>query len=301
MLLYSFYKYNPAFSGEVVIISDDLPEKYRERIARFGAIRFEPPDPQLRAAVDDLQATEPKLKDIYRRLFSFEVFRLSAYRRVVYIDSDIYCSGDISELFTRTEPLLACPDGFTYEDRVRSLLANGVPPARSERYGKRFDNSFNTGVLSIGESLLGEETYHALLGMLDPASWRRLGPSKFTDQMALNVHFDGRYTSLSARYNYVVFLEEYQKCLERVSLLDARLVHFAGVIKPWNCYDPVELARSAPQFIKFIDVWRELLDEARSGTDCPAARADVERRFRRQSNWIAVHNEKGIQPIGRLY
>ncbi|MCG6863548.1 MAG: hypothetical protein LJE70_20160, partial [Chromatiaceae bacterium] len=285
VLLYSFRKYNPEFDGDVVVITDDLPEDHRERIGRHGAVRFEAPDPRLRAAVEDLQGKEPRLRGIYRRLFSLEVFRLSAYRRLVYVDSDIYCSGDISELFTRPETLLACPDGFTYEDRVMAMMTEDAPSAPAERYGRSFKSSFNAGVLGIGESLTGEETYRALLGMLDHATWRRMGPSKFTDQMVLNLYFEGRFTALPARFNYMVFLEEYQKCLDRVSLLDARLVHFAGAIKPWNRYDPIDLARRAPQFIKFIDVWRELLEEARSGVGPGGAPAAVAERCRRQADW----------------
>lgn len=301
VLIYSFRKFNPEFDGDIIVVTDDLSVTHRERIARFGAVRFEAPTPRLQAAVEELQAKEPRLQGIYRRLFSFEIFRLSGYRRLVYIDSDIYCSGDLSELFSRTESLLACPDGFTYEDRVRTLLGGDLPVTPAQRYGKRLTSSFNAGVLAVDGSLVGEETYQGLIDLLNHASWRRIGPSKFTDQMLLNRYFEGRFTPLPARFNYMIFLEEYQKCLERLSLLDARLVHFAGSIKPWNRYDPVELVHRAPQFIKFIDIWRELLDEARSDAGSGRSPADLEERCRRQADWITAYNEQGIKPIGRLY
>lgn len=300
-MLYSFHKYNPNFDGDVIVVCDDLPEEHRDRLLRLGPVKFESPDPRLRSAVTALCNKEPSLQDIYRRLFSLEVFRLSNYQRVVYLDSDIYCSGDLSELFTATEPLLACPDGFAYGDRLRSLLSDGEDSKPAERYGSRPNDSFNAGVLSIGESLLGDDSYESLLQLLDHSNWKSLGPSKFTDQLALNVYFQGRFTPLHARYNYMIFLEEYQKCLEQVSLLDARLVHFAGAIKPWNRYDPVQLARSAPQFIKFVDVWRELLDEVRNGTEPGTNLAVMKERYQRQKNWIREHNKEGIEPVGRIY
>ena len=121
-MLYSFHKYNPDFAGDVIVITDDFSPEYRHRLEQISPVRFEAPDPRLRAAVDVLQASEPQLQDIYRRLFSLEIFRLAGYDRVVYLDSDMYCSGDLSELFTRQEALLACPDGFAYGDRMSSPL-----------------------------------------------------------------------------------------------------------------------------------------------------------------------------------
>lgn len=301
VLIYSFLKYHPDFDGDILVITDDPAVEFRERLEGIFPVQFIEPDPRLRAAVSTLQKHEPRLTGIYRRLFTLELFRLVDYDRVVYLDSDIYCSGDISELFSRQEALLACPDGFSFADQVRQLIGKGESLVASERYGKQFASSFNAGVLSIGKPLLGEDTYSQLLGMLDPVRWKDMGQSKFTDQMALNVFFDGQFTPLHSRYNYVIFLEEYQKCVQQVSLLDARLVHFAGDIKPWNHYDPVQLASQAPQFIKFIDVWRELLDEARPPPDEASRLAQVEQRFRRQQNWIKAYNQTGIEPTGRMF
>lgn len=301
MLLYSFHKYNPGFEGDVLVITDDLPEEHRSRLEDVSPVRFEAPDPRLREAVSELQTHEPRLEGIYRRLFSLEVFRLARYERVVYLDSDIYCSGNISPLFQTSHDFMACPDGFTYGDRIRTILDPETSSENSERYGKRFDQTFNAGVLSVGSRFLGDETYRALLGLLEHSQWKNYGPSKFTDQMALNLFFDGQFTPLEAKYNYMLFLEEYQKCLEPVSLLEACLVHFAGVIKPWNVYDPQQLALRAPQFIKFMDVWLELLDEARADHSPGSRNERIRQRFERQKKWIKAYNQDQIEPKGRLY
>jgi lipopolysaccharide biosynthesis glycosyltransferase len=297
VLIYSFLKYNPWFKGELLIIADDLPDDHKCRLEKLAPVRVMSPDPRLRESVDRLQAKEPRLKDIYRRLFSLEIFRLAEYDRVVYLDSDMYCSGDISELFSASNPLLACPDGFTYADQIRALLDGSDQITATERYGKTFNSSFNAGVLSVGSELLGESTYTQLLNLLNYDVWQALGESIFTDQMALNIHFENNFTALDGKYNYVIFLEGYQKGMDNLSLLDARIVHFAGPIKPWNCYAPEELLERAPNFIKFIDVWRELLDEARSTNKI----ADVRRLYDQQREWIKEHNLKNIKPTGRLY
>lgn len=302
VLLYSFHKYNPDFDGDVIVISDQLPQKHRERLQAISPVRFVEPDCQLRDAVERLQGEVPRLSDIYRRLFSLDIFRLSEYDRVVYLDSDIYCAGDISALFSRSEPLLACPDGFTYGDWIEDALGDRCgKPAASVRYGRVFSQSFNAGVLSIGPPVLGKSCYEALLEWLQPKRWHSMAGDKFSDQLLLNIHFDGAFTPLEACYNYMVFLEGYQKCCDTVSFLDARLVHFAGALKPWLDYDMELLARRAPQFIKFFDAWRELLEEARCTAD-PASRIEVTRdRYQRQKQWIAQYNSAPIESIGRLY
>ena len=299
VLLYSFLKYNPWFKGDVIVIQDDLPEANRTQLRRVAPVRFREPDPRLRQRAKALSARLPDLPGVFQRFYSFEVFRLGGYARAVYLDSDICCVGDVSALFAGDAPLRACPDGFTYADRIRAELigGDGESPAPSIRYGRHFEASFNAGVVSIGADLLREETYGELLGMLDYDAWVALGASKFTDQMALNIQFANRFTPLEAIYNYMIFLEDYQKCLEGICFADARLLHFAGALKPWNDYDPRELAERAPQVIKFIDVWRELLDEARA-TDPQAL---MSAGYRRQKDRIETFNQAPLKARGRLF
>lgn len=297
VLLYSFHKYNPEFKGDVVVICEDLPQQDRQRISSVSAVRFEAPNERLRESVERLREHEPRLNDIYRRLFSLEAFRLSEYDRVVYLDSDMYCMGDISHLFTANDPFLACADGFTYADRIEARLNEGASGDFRERYGKRMSASFNAGVMSIGPRALGDSIYDDLLDWLRPERWKSMGPGKFTDQMLLNIHFDGEFTCLDACDNYMVFLEGYQKIAEGAGYNDARLVHFAGSLKPWFRYDPVMLARRAPQCFKAFDAWRELLEEARG----PVGAEENRKRFRAHQQWIESYNNDPIKPLGRVY
>jgi lipopolysaccharide biosynthesis glycosyltransferase len=298
VLLYSFMKYNPWFEGDLVVIGDDLTADLEARLNRRHPVRLHRPDPRLKAAAQSLSSLLPDEPAVYRRFYTFEVFRLAGYERVLYLDSDICCTGDVAPLFTAQAPLLACPDGFTYADRILDCLAEaeGRQHRPLERYGRRFARSFNAGVLSIAAELLGEATYEDLLAMLDGEGWRALGPSKFTDQMALNLQFADRFTALSGIYNFMIFIEAYQKAWDEFGFADARLLHFAGTIKPWNDYAPGDLLKRAPQFIKFFDVWRELLQEARAS----APRAALAESYRQQKDWIDAYNRSPLKPIGRL-
>ncbi len=299
VLLYSFLKFNSWFQGDLIVVEDGLPGHARDSLARLGSVQFCAPDRRLQQQIATLCARVPKLKNVYKRFYSFEVFRMTGYRRAVYVDSDVYCAGPVDALFTSSEPLLACPDGFTYGDRIMGVLsdARNGPPAPQVRYGRRFGRSFNAGVLSVGPPLLGEESYAALLRMLSFETWQALGPSKFTDQMALNIVFEDRFSPLAAIYNYMIFIEEYQKSCEGICSADARLVHFAGPLKPWNEYDPVALLEQAPQFARFIDVWRELLREVRATRSL----AELSSTYHRQKDWIETFNRNPLLPKGRLY
>ena len=298
VLIYSFLKYNPWFRGDVIVVTEGLSTPGRSRLDRHHRIRYVRPDSRLREKTEMLGRRFPSLQDVYRRLFSLEIFRLSDYRRVLYLDSDMYCAGDVAELFVTSEPLLACPDGFDYEDRIRAHLAGTDLEAMecTERYGQRFQSSFNAGVISVGPELLTDETYAGLLELISCEHRLRFGESIFTDQMALNVYFEGRFKPVPAIFNYMVFLEEYQQCLQSASFLDARIVHFAGRIKPWHRYRPQDLMRLAPRYIKFIDAWLELLDEARREDSTES----IESRFQRQAARIAQYNRNELQPIGRV-
>ncbi|RDD61882.1 glycosyltransferase family 8 protein [Ferruginivarius sediminum] len=268
VLLHSFLRYNPWFSGDVVVFADALSQQTRARLSRLHPVRFEAPDPRLVEVSADLQARHPALSAKHLRFLSLEAFRLSHYDRVLFCDSDIYCAGDVSALFSRDEPFLASDDGYTYEDRLTPLLrANGYGAIASEtRYGRQHDGSspgrtFSSGVMALSPPWLGEATYTALLETM--AAHDFTGERVFTDQAVLNTHVRGRYTTVSGAYNYRVLLEDYIRYAEDVPYPDARLIHFAGTIKPWNDYAPADLAAYDARYFKYIDVWRQMLEDAR--------------------------------------
>jgi lipopolysaccharide biosynthesis glycosyltransferase len=267
VLIYSFIKYNPWFDGEILLLTTSLSEEARRRLAAIAPVRFLSADPRIETAAARLQEKFPALEDIHHRFLSLETFRLTGYRKVVFLDSDIFCMGDVSELFERPEPLLASFDGYSYEERLDPVLVKAGRSAigKPVRYGRRFESSFSSGVMAVTGELLSRDTYSGLLEAMagyDPGE--RL---IFTDQMVLNLYFDGSFTPISGKYNYRILLEDYIRYLDGISSLDARLIHFSGAIKPWNNYAMADLLELSPQYIRFIHVWRELLDEVRHRGD----------------------------------
>lgn len=142
--------------------------------------------------------------------------------RVVYIDADVICTNDFSELYTvdlhgQVVGAVRDHDKKTRED------------AQTE-YG--VSNYFNSGVLVI-----------------DPMRWEEAGISeqfidtlreygdrlRLFDQDALNIVLDGKTHFLPARFNAVARPRRYrQKDLMPVPLEECVLVHFIGNLKPWR-------------------------------------------------------------------
>ena len=296
VLIHSFRKYNPWFRGDVVLITDGLGPSARARLAAQGPFEIVEPHPDIRARTARLASAFPRIRDIYRRFYSIETFRLQGYETVLYVDSDAYVAGDLSELFSRAEPFLAGPDGYTLEDMVAPLLepALGGQIRGAPRYGRTIERSFNSGVMVARPPVVSLDTWRGLLDCLEDDL--DLADTPFTDQLVLNRYFQGRFEQMSARFNYVVSLEAYIRAAEGIGCLDARIVHFTR-LKPWNVYAPGDVERYAPQFVKIIDAWRQLLEEARAGSEPPGRWAET---LARQHAWLEMGNLDRFVPIGRI-
>ncbi len=109
--------------------------------------------------------------------------------------------------------------------------------------------------------------------------------------------FEGRFTILSSRYNYVVFLADYLKYVDGVGFREAAVVHFAGKIKPWNDYSEQDLREKAGHYRRFIEEWRELHGELRRQGD-PGHRA---RRILEQYAWTESGIDRELAVHGRIH
>lgn len=298
VLLFSFLKYNTWFAGDIVIIIADLSAESRRRLRAIYPVTFLSASEVLVQKTKELVARIERLRDIWLRFYSLEAFNLPDYQRVVYLDSDLHCAGDLRDLFTGEHVIAACLDGFSYEQRARPLVeqAGLSLPVTESRYGKIFETSINSGVLSISPPALDQGDYTAMVAMLDYDVWIDLDGTGFTDQTIINRHFEGRFTILSSRYNYVIFLEEYLKYVDGVGFHEATLIHFAGRIKPWNEYAERDLRKKAARYIKYIEEWRELHAELRHRGD-PLYRA---RRILEQYDFTESGVDRQLPLKGRI-
>lgn len=233
MLLYSLQRHNPWFSVPVRVLYGQqygaLSKSNRELLSSiYSNLEFVPVD---EGRYEHLFKNTPEY--IRPSLFKFECFGMCGPEDVVFIDADILCLGDISEVFSTRVPFGASPPGPEREAKAKG----------AGRFRRTL--GLNAGVLMIGHEYRTKKMYDFLTG--------HDGVGNFADQHILNDYF--RYVPiycLHHRYNYHAefFWDKYG------DVDDVRLLHYAGK-KP----------REAPDMPRM----RPWLEEAeRAGHDCPA-------------------------------
>lgn len=271
--LYSVLRIHPDFDKDIIVIIDELSEAARQRLLRHYPVRFLVRDRLLESKIATLRQSVPTLRpDLHHRLLSLELFRLEDYDSIVFLDSDGICVGPLDELFALGDiGLAAVDDGFTYEDNTAALLGSvGLAPlGGAGRYGRsNLRETFNAGAMVVSARYLHAAVHREIAALLDDIPlWRSAGAQGFTDQMVLNLFFQGQRQRLHGRYNLMPFIEAYQRHVDGLQLTDARFVHYAGRIKPWFDYDPAAIVRLAPHYLPYLRIWRDLWESMRCRDD----------------------------------
>jgi len=179
----------------------------------------------------------------YFRLYAARyLLKLHAFSRLCYIDSDIVCQGELSELFDLD--LGGCLLAARIEEmsaEVRdAALRNSVEP----------ESYFNSGVLLI------DAAQQATAGLIDRAiHFSECEPERLTfhDQCALNIAFAGKAKNLPQKYN--TFVRPNRP--DNKSPEACKLLHFLDRPKPWD----VSYAREyRVQWTRYAELVKCLLD-----------------------------------------
>jgi lipopolysaccharide biosynthesis glycosyltransferase len=265
--LKSFLRHNSWFDARVVIVADGLGAASCETLARCYPVEFVMADPALGSILASHVRARALRSTESARLLALQVFSLQGFDRVVFLDADTLCLGDLRPLFDETADFAAAPDP-THVRRSMGGGAHGSDPADARSfapYGRALSYSFNTGVMTIGGTLLRSGSYHALLELAarsDLPGVRSLG-----DQLVLNHFFDGTATPLDPRYNFQVSAESLLRRGFGLTLADVRVLHFAGCPKPWLESWETARKRVPARFLRYYDCWYEFVDRGFAPTD----------------------------------
>lgn len=214
LLLWSTCHHNPSFDYPVKVYHrGDLSEANQDKL-RFVYKKL---------TFDNVNRSEYAKK--IPHYLALEVFREYDPDRVVFIDSDIVCVGDISYLTEVNAPIAACLDydfKWPFGLRVPSALS---PIAR-----------LNTGVFSLNKTFRNPETYQALYAYLDefPDDFQK--GMAWSDQGIMNRHFRWQskfifpyiYNGRKNLYPNKTFTKGREAALGAV-----RLLHYGGGFKPF--------------------------------------------------------------------
>lgn len=200
----SFIKFNSWFLDggiEFVILDNGLSKKVKTDMATFyPAIKFIP-------VVKDnykhtnFSLTADRLKNTY---YTLDVFGLTQYDRIVFLDMDIVVLDDIKALFDCPAPIAGC--------QVYSMGLDAL------------SNGINSGVFVINKPVISTDTYKQLLAMTTKGL-------SMPDQKIINSFFSGKIHYLDKTYNVE------KRLLHTKNLIHIRdhpkIIHFVAT-KPWE-------------------------------------------------------------------
>jgi lipopolysaccharide biosynthesis glycosyltransferase len=146
------------------------------------------------------------------------------YEKIVYIDADTIIRGDLTGLFEI------------------SLEGNIIAASRDIMLNKRFTGDrvkldyFNAGFMVIDRTAWKKHNVEKSLAEI--ASKQSASRLQYLDQDILNTYFlSSGYLSLDCRYNYQYLMTiDNIRCSNESSLDEAKVIHYAGQIKPWHLW-----------------------------------------------------------------
>lgn len=215
LLMWSIIHHNPRFDHPLKIYHrGDLSISSQERIlAVYPNSIFE------NACSEGYEGKIP-------HYLALEVFREYEPNRVVFIDSDIICTGDISVLCELDAPISACLD---YDFRFPFFWNARFPFCRIAR--------INTGVFVLNRTHRNPETYKALYSLLDRFPDGYVKGMPWSDQGIMNLYFKNDQKQIIP-YHYNgrknLFPNSRLKGDREKALDGVRLLHYGGAFKPFH-------------------------------------------------------------------
>ena len=251
-MLDSLLARNPWFDGEIVVIHHGLDETEQTRLAAaFPRLRTMSPPKPLTVALDALAEMHPHLAGRIARFHSLATFWIEGNQDILFCDSDLLFTGDMSAIFAEEGDLLAAPDRAMLQGNRRDPVTlqelDGAGGPASHR-------SFNAGLMVLRPALRCEANRARILEQLDGAFWTDLR-SNHTDQALLYRMFGEIVTLLDQRYNRMVGHAESLRGMADLPIEKACVLHFNGPAKPWRLERHSDKALEDAHFIKALELW----------------------------------------------
>ncbi len=215
------------------IFTDDVSLEYANRLRvisqEFDAcIEIYTVDEKV---LDRLPASTVWPLSIYYRLLAFD-YLSKRISKLLYLDSDIICINDISEL----EMMDLGTNFAAVVADVKSTQKNNQQRLCIDFQGKYF----NSGVILANlEQWAVNNCSSQIFSLIENES--TTGKLKYPDQDALNIIFLGRLIYLQRKYNSIFPLKsEFEKKnknhYKKYITEDTVFIHYTGITKPWHAW-----------------------------------------------------------------
>jgi len=201
VMLKSLVENNPRVINEnipFVIISNDLnPEDLVTSRTIYKNIHIKRFDESKYSQIEELKKQQMAFGDYTK----YEIFSLTEFKKIIFLDSDIVVLGNIDYLIDYDKPFGA----------VREL----------------YIDQYNTGVMVIGKEYLNEKITYDLINLTSV-----YGITEHLDQDIIDYYFTDVITPIPIEYNY---LKTYSKQIFQNTGLPKyiKILHFIAK-KPWQ-------------------------------------------------------------------
>ena len=262
VMLYSFLKQNPWFKGDIVIIHGALGSNSQQDLALcFDRVRFLAISPRLTICLQKLITLRPDLASRQARFYSLEIFRLEAYDKVLFCDSDLLFRKSVDALFEAGHALICCGDKPYYRGNSRHAISfaeisESADEATSNAPSSVLRQTFNAGFLLLDALLLNEDHYTGILALLSEKTWQQI-KTDHSDQVLYNLYFAGKQVLVGCEYNYLLSHRSAIYAREHVPLTEARVLHFNGPTKPWQLMRTLPAIQHDAALIQALRLWYE--------------------------------------------
>ncbi|CAA2930221.1 General stress protein A [Arsenophonus endosymbiont of Bemisia tabaci Q2] len=215
---FHFYIFTDMISGGELKKYDELTKIYNTKITIL--------------LIDTLQIKKLPTNKLWSHAIYFR-FIIANYfhqkiNKILYLDSDIICSGDISELFTTN---LSCHIIAAVTDREEYLWKKRAEMLATPAIANGY---FNSGVMLIDtdkwyKNKVTEKTINILLDEKTKAKFI------FYDQDALNISLVNQVLFLEKKFNTQFSINYELKNRTLFPTIDnVKFIHYIGPTKPWN-------------------------------------------------------------------
>lgn len=217
VMVHSFLRNNPWFKGEIVVLYNNkysglLKSNMLKIEALYNNITFKHVDESgYENLINDFKKNGKRNKNQLRlipSLFTFEIFEeVKNYDTLVYLDSDMLITGDISETFNLPYEMVVTPDAGIYDI--------------SSNY-----QTFNGGFMVLNNLSYKNQYRNKLISFS-----RKMKNMGLADQTIMNAFFKGPLYSLDSNYNCLkrCFPDSKFKSYSN----NIKIIHYVGA-KPWN-------------------------------------------------------------------
>ena len=252
-MINSFLRNNKWFDGDVIILCENLPDDLKDYFTVFKNVKFISPTVHLKQKLDVLCKAIPGFYKIIAQFYSLEIFHLSGYKKILFLDSDMIAIKDLSGIFERAENFITCRENCYYRDAVRNIFSYDAVK-ESTKNPDVLTDTFNSGFMLIDSNIISDENYQNLLEMITPELWTNKN-TFHADQLVLNLYFRNKYILEDSRYNYRPKIAPYILQKENVDLNDAIIIHFMRQFKPWNFAEVLKTGGKDHFFLGSYEKW----------------------------------------------